>query len=76
MNSGDTVTVSYTPPASNSVRDLAGNAAKALTDEPLENTTPPPVTVESMEITSEPGTDETYAVGDAVAVTVTFSAGV
>ena len=72
MRHGDTVTVSYTPPASNPVRDLAGNTADGLTDKAVENQIPAPATISSVALSSDPGTDDTYAIGDTIEATVTF----
>ena len=38
----DTVTVSYTPPATSPIQDLAGYPAAFLTNQPVTNITPPP----------------------------------
>ena len=71
---GETVTVSYSP-GTNPIRDAAGNGAGGLSNDPVRNdapdTTPP--TVSMIEITSKSGTDRTYAAGDEIEVTVTFS---
>ena len=37
---GDTITVSYTPPATGAVQDTSGNEAAALTDQAVANNTP------------------------------------
>ena len=68
------IQVSYTPGA-NPIRDVPGNDADALSREPVTNDTPDttPPTVESLAITSNPGSDQTYAAGDAVELTVRFS---
>ena len=68
------IQVSYTPGA-NPIRDVAGNDAEALTDQEVENKTvdtKAPV-LEGIEISSDPGEDETYAAGEAIAVRVRFS---
>ena len=76
------VTVSYadltTGDDSIGIEDLAGNDADSFTDQTVTNavgsaTTP---TVTGVALTSDPGSDNTYAIGDAVAATVTFSAAV
>ena len=41
---GETVTVSYSPPAASKLRDNAGNLAESFSDQPVANNTPPPVT--------------------------------
>ena len=66
---GDAVTLSYAVPGTDPLRDLAGNAAAALTGRHVA--TGP--TIERVEITSDPGTDDTYAIGDAIKATVTLS---
>ena len=68
------IRVSYTP-GTNPIRDVPGNQAEALSRVPVTNETPDttPPTVESLEIGSNPGFDRTYAVGDEIEVTVTFS---
>ena len=70
----ETVTVSYSP-GTNPIRDAAGNAATGLSNDPVRNATPDttPPTVSKLEITSDPGTDRTYAAEDEIRVTVTFS---
>ena len=68
------IRVSYRPGA-NPIRDVAGNDAEALTDQEVENKTvdtKAPV-LEGIEISSNPGEDETYAAGEAIAVRVRFS---
>ena len=68
------IRVSYTP-GTNPIRDAAGNQAEGLSREPVTNETPDttPPEVESLGITSNPGTDRTYAAGDEIEVTVSFS---
>ncbi len=65
-----TVTLDYTP-GSNPLRDLASNNAVLLDDQAVVNTTPPFIT--DVVISSDPGADETYAIGEDIEVTVTFS---
>ena len=66
--------MSYRPGA-NPIQDAVGNDAARLSNEPVTNntgdTTAP--TVSRVEITSRPGPDVTYAAGEAIEVTVTFS---
>ena len=52
-----------------------GNAAARLSNLPVTNETPDttPPAVSKLEITSDPGTDRTYASGDEIQVTVIFS---
>ena len=69
------ITVSYTP-GMNRLRDVAGNEAEALSQEPVTNDTPDTTspTVSSVEITSNPPDNrDTYAIGDVIEATVTFS---
>ena len=68
------IQVSYTP-GTNPIRDAAGNQAEALSRAPVTNETPDttPPEVESLGITSNPGSDQTYAAEDEIEVRVTFS---
>ena len=68
------ILVSYTPGA-NPIRDVPGNDAEALSREPVTNDTPDSTapTVRSLAVSSNPGSDQTYAAGDEIEVTVTFS---
>ena len=68
------IQVSYTP-GTKPLRDVPGNEAVALSREPVTNETPDttPPRVESLGITSNPGSDQTYAMGDGIEVRVTFS---
>ena len=68
------IQVSYTPGA-NPIQDVPGNDAEALSREPVTNDTPDTTspTVSSLAITSNPGSDQTYAAGDEIEVTVTFN---
>ena len=75
VSHGETgIRVSYRPGA-NPIRDAEGNDALRLSNEPVTNntgdTTAP--TVSRVEITSRPGPDATYAAGETIEVTVTFS---
>ena len=65
-----TVTLDYTP-GTNPLRDLASNNAVLLDDQAVVNTTRPFIT--DVVISSDPGADETYAIGEDIEVTVTFS---
>ena len=72
------ILVSYTVPTgmgANPIRDVPGNDAEALTREPGTNETPDTTSpeVSSLAISSNPGSDRTYAAGDEIEVTVTFS---
>ena len=70
--------MSYTVPTGTGVsplQDVLGNDADRLSNLPVTNETPDttPPTVSKLEITSDPGTDRTYAAEDDIQVTVTFS---
>ena len=68
------IRVSYTP-GTNPIRDVPGNQAEALSRQSVRNETPDttPPEVSSLAIGSNPGSDRTYAAGDEIQVTVTFS---
>ena len=68
------IQVSYTP-GMNPIRDVPGNQAAALSRQPVTNETPDttPPRVESLAVSSNPGSDQTYAAGDGIEVRVTFS---
>ena len=68
------IQVSYTP-GTNPIRDEVGNDALGLSSQSVTNETPDTTapTVSSLAITSNPGSDQTYAAGDEIEVTVTFS---
>ena len=61
-------------PRSNPIQDRVGNDAEAFTDEFVDNRTPDTTapSIEGIEISSDPGTDETYAVDDMISVTVRY----
>ena len=72
------IRVSYTVPTGTGsipLQDVLGNDADRLSNVPVTNETPDTTspTVSKLEITSDPGTDRTYAAGDEIRVTVTFS---
>ena len=67
---GQSVTVSYVKPQDNPIRDVAGNDAIALTNEMVDEGTPP--VVSAVEIISEPG-GAPYGLDDTIEVRVTFS---
>ena len=72
---GDTgIRVSYTPDT-NPIRDAVGNDARGWSSEAVTNETPDTTspTVSRVEISSDPGSDRTYAAGDEIQVTVTFN---
>ena len=68
------IQVSYTP-GMKRLRDVPGNEAAALSRQPVTNETPDttPPRVESLAVSSNPGSDQTYAAGDGIEVRVTFS---
>ncbi len=72
------ILVSYTVPTgmgANPIRDVLGNDAEALSRESVTNETPDTTSpeVSILAISSNPGSDRTYAAGDEIEVTVTFS---
>ena len=69
----ETVTVSYSL-GTNPIRDAAGNAAAGLSNRSVTNNTPDttPPTVSTVGISSHPGLDLTYAIGEVIEATVTF----
>ena len=72
---GQTVTVSYTK-GTNPIRDLAGNDAANLGSQSVTNATgdtTAPTVSGAPSVTSNPGTDNTYAIGDTISVKVTFN---
>ena len=78
VSAGQSVTVSYTPPDDDPIRDFAGNAAAMFTDEDVTNDTGKAV-VSSVALVSKPrldansdGTNDTYGAGQAIAVEVTW----
>ena len=68
------IQVSYTT-GTNPIQDAVGNDARGLSSEAVTNETPDTTspTVSRVAITSNSGTDRTYAAGDEIQVTVTFS---
>ena len=68
------IQVSYTP-GTNPIRDVLGNQAVALSRVPVKNDTPDTTApaVSRLAIGSNPGADQTYAAGDEIQVTVSFS---
>ena len=68
------IRVSYTP-GTNPMRDVPGNEVEALSRVPVDNDTPDTTSpeVSSLAISSNPGSDETYAAGDTIELTVRFS---
>ena len=81
-SSTQAVTVSYADPTTgddaHGIEDLVGNDADSFSDETVTNrfgTTTAP-TVSGVALTSAPGADNTYVIGDSVEATVTFDAAV
>ena len=68
------ILVSYTP-GDNPIQDVPGNDAETLSQVRVTNETPDttPPEVESLAVSSNPGSDQTYAAGDEIEVTVTFN---
>ncbi len=68
------IQVSYTP-GMKPLRDVPGNQAEGLSRESVTNETPDttPPEVSRVSISSSPGSDQTYAIGDEIEVTVTFN---
>ncbi len=68
------LTLSYTAPATGQLRDLAGNDAAGFGGNPVQNDTPDTTapTVTGVALASYPESNGTYALGDAIEVTVTF----
>ena len=75
VEEGETGLRSSYQPGGNPIEDTVGNAADGLNNQPVTNrtgdTTGP--TVETVRITSNAGSDATYAAGETIEVTVTFS---
>ena len=73
----DTITVSYTDPSadndSNAVQDSVGNDLLSFAGQSVSNNAPAGVTISSVVLSSDPGTDKTYAIDDVVTATVTLS---
>ena len=68
---GDVVSVSYAKPASSPLKGVDG-AVKSFPHVSATNLTGVP-SVSGVAITSDPGDDDTYALGEAIRVTATFS---
>jgi len=68
---GDAVTVSYAKPANGWLRNVICEYAESFSDEPAINGTG--VTPTVVAITSDPGDDDTYGLGETIEVTLTFS---
>ena len=68
------IQVSYTP-GTNPILDVPGNQAEGLSREPVTNETPDTTApeVSSLAVSSNPGSDRTYAAEDEIEVRVTFS---
>ncbi len=70
VTSAQGVTLDYTP-GSNPVEDVNGNDVAALDDRVVTNNTLPFVI--SVALSSNPGADETYAIGEIIEATLTFN---
>ena len=70
VTSAQGVTLDYTP-GSNPVEDVNGNDVAALDDRVVTNNTLPFVI--GVTLTSDPGADETYAIGEIIEATLTFN---
>ena len=71
---GETVTLTV---GAGAVRDVAGNhSTLVVTGITVINAVPVSPAVSSVALTSAPGADNTYAIGDSVTATVTFDAAV
>ena len=71
------VKVSYAVPTTGSANrlvDAAGNTAAAFTDSAVTNATGPALT--SLAVSSDAGTDSTYAIGDVISLKATFNVAV
>ena len=66
------VTVGYTKPAANPLKDSSNNEVANFSGKPVTNSTPPPA-VSAVAITSDPGLDNTYGLDETIEVTVTFN---
>ena len=77
---GETVMVAYADPNgyndANAVQDEAGNDAASFGTQTVTNNVEAPPSVSSVALTSDPGADATYAIGDTIRATVTFTAAV
>ncbi len=67
---GATVTVTYSRPGDNAIRDPDGNEAEDFSGKPAAYA-PPAVT--AVAVVSDPGDDDTYGLNDEIRVRVTFS---
>ena len=74
--SGANVTVTYAKPSARPLQNVICEDAPGFDDQPVTNLTGTGPTVSSVAITSDPGDDQTYGVGDTIRVAVTFSAAV
>ena len=72
VRAGQAVTVAYSKPATNALRDLAGNEAADFSAQDADSGTG----ISTVALTSDAGSDSTYKIGDTVQATVTFTAAV
>ena len=72
VDSGQAVTVGYTKPGTNPLKDSSDNEVASFSGKMVTNSTAPPA-VTGVEITSDPGLDSTYGLDEVIEVTVTFN---
>ncbi len=71
---GETISFSYRRPRGHpGLWNIDGNQIADVIDMPVVNTVGHPPTVNAVSITSDPGDDDTYAMGETVRVRLTFS---
>ncbi len=70
---GDEVTVSYTRPSSTWLRNVICEYAPSFSDQPVLNGTGTAPAVTAVAISSDPGDDDTYGLGETIRVSLTFS---
>ena len=71
VRAGQTVTLGYTKPSTNPLKDPFGNEVATFSGTSVTNSTE--LTVIGVEISSIPCTDSTYGIGDVIRVKLTFS---
>ncbi len=74
VTAAQVVTVGYIPPADSQLRDASGNLLAGFSDAAVTNNTPP--VVSRVDLTSDPGSDGVYGLGDNIDVSVTFDVNV
>ena len=73
VDSGEAVTVAYDDPTENAIQDEAGNDAAGFAAQTVTNDVLSVPSVSTVALSSDPGSDATYAIGDAVEARVTFT---